>query len=63
MVDPLLYMCRACHSKNMTRDFDKAIVICNDCDAKFEIIFGAWRNPGTDEAFRQEFLGKQIKDD
>ncbi len=58
----MIGMCRACYKKNMTLDFDTDIVKCNDCGAKFEVIYGAWKNPGTNEAFRPSFLGKRIKE-
>lgn len=46
----------------MTLDFDTPTVKCDNCGAKFEMIYGEWKNPGTDEAYRPAFLGKQIKE-
>jgi len=46
----------------MSLDYDTDIVTCIECDAKFTIIYGKWIKPGTDEAQRAMFLGKQIKE-
>ena len=45
----------------MTHDFDKGIYVCGDCDAEFAQVFGKWYNKGTDKAWREMFLGRQIK--
>jgi len=63
MSDPFIGMCRLCFKGNMSLDYDTDIVTCIDCGTKFEIIYGKWMNPGTDDAHRPMFLGKQIKDE
>ena len=54
-------ICRACFRKHMTHDFDKGIYVCEDCGAEFVQVLGKWHNVGTDEAWREMFLGRQIK--
>lgn len=61
ILGPTIHMCAVCYKGNMNLDFDTDTVTCIECSAKFKVIHGALKNPGTDESYRPMFLGEQIK--